>query len=48
MPFRRPPAFPDQITLYREKVGPPEDIGIGRISAAGCRFVVHHIDEPLP
>jgi hypothetical protein len=35
MPFRRPPAFPDQITLYREKVGPPEDIGIGRISAAG-------------
>ena len=35
-------------SFYRETVGPPEDIGIGRIAAAGCRFVVHHIDEPLP
>jgi hypothetical protein len=46
-PFRRPPAFPNPINFFRETVGPPEDIGIGRISAAVCRFVVHHISFGL-
>jgi hypothetical protein len=48
MPFRRPPAFPDQITLYREKVGPPEDIGIGRIPQDEALSCTTLMNEPLP